>query len=133
MAYTLPASRLPTNTVPFEPRVMDRASLTPEAKILISKPGGNLIEFKGKSRAANSAPAISRSKAADHQRVFMNTTAANRLPDGTEWFLQPDIQWTLSATIQQPGTNSHPSRRCLTRNSMRNWNMPGRPSISTVE
>src|SRR5215468_4964350 len=51
-AYTLPATRLDTNSVPLSPQVMARALLIPEAQSSALKPGGTLILSTGMSAAA---------------------------------------------------------------------------------
>ena len=47
IAYTLPAVRVPTKSVPFSPSAMERASSTPCAKIVISNPGGSFTRSSG--------------------------------------------------------------------------------------
>src|SRR5262245_49015075 len=51
-AYTLPATRLDTNSVPLSPQVMTRALLMPDAHSETLKPGGTLILSMGISLAA---------------------------------------------------------------------------------
>ena len=46
-AYTLPATRLPTNSVPLSPQAIWRALRIPSAHTLILNPGGSLILFTG--------------------------------------------------------------------------------------
>src|SRR5262245_48886071 len=51
-AYTLPATRLDTNSVPLSPHVIARALLMPEAHRLTLKPAGTLILSTGISPGA---------------------------------------------------------------------------------
>src|SRR5262245_22445284 len=52
IAYTLPATRLDTNSVPLAPQTITRALLMPDAHSSILKPGGSLILLSGISPGA---------------------------------------------------------------------------------